>query len=292
MKSLKINTGAARNEVDRTDHVKNFIHTLYGGKPMTKEKENELFREYILTKNPMIKDTIVKCNTRFVYSAAKAFTNDPEEVLDLTMEGTMGLLEAFDRFDPEIGNGFLSFANHYIYKYMVEYTHKSRCIKRSKDFHLKNKASRVREKFFAENGRYPDDFETMELIREKFGIDVKEEDYIREIVVSRLDNTYTFGDGESSTMLESPEFTRRDGGFTKNEFVVEMEKQDMRDKVSEILGVLSERDQEIMKKLFGIGYYREYTAEELSEEYQMTVARINQIRKECLFKMKKYKFAV
>ena len=103
MKSLKINTGAARNEVDRTDHVKNFIHTLYGGKPMTKEKENELFREYILTKNPMIKDTIVKCNTRFVYSAAKAFTNDPEEVLDLTMEGTMGLLEAFDRFDPDTG---------------------------------------------------------------------------------------------------------------------------------------------------------------------------------------------
>lgn len=292
MKSLKINTGATKNTVDRTDHIKNFIRTLYDGQPLTKERENELFREYILTKNPALKDTIIKCNSRFVYSAAKAFINDPEEVLELTMEGMIGLLEAFDRFDPETGNGFLSFANHYVYKYMVEYTHNSRFIKRSKDFHLKNKASRIKDKFFAEFGRYPDDSEVIELIKEKYGIDVKEEDYVREIIVSRLDDSYTFGDGETTTMLESPEFTRRDGGFMKNGFAIEMENEDMNSKVNEILGVLSERDQEIMRKAFGIGCFREYTAEELAEEYNMTVARINQIKKECLFKMKKYKFAV
>lgn len=292
MKSLKINTGATRNEVDRTDHIKNFIRTLYDGKPLSKEKENELFREYILTKNDMIKDTIIKSNCRFVYSAAKAFTSNPEEVLELTMEGCMGLLEAFDRFDPETGNGFLSFANHYVYKYMVDYTHKSKFVKRSKDLSLKSKAQRIKEKFFAENGRYPDNYETIELIKERYGIDVKEEDYVSDIIISRLDDAYVFGNGETANMLESPDFTKRDGGFMKNEFVVDMEKDDIKNNVEKILSVLSVRDAEIMKKLFGINCYREYTPEELADEYEMTIARINQIRKECLSRMKKYKFAV
>ena len=286
MKSLKINNSSTRNEVDRTDHLKNFIRTLYEGKPLNKEKENDLFREYILTKDETIKDTIIKSNCRFVYSAAKAFTNDPEEVLELTMEGCMGLLEAFDRFDPETGYSFLSFANHYVYKYMVDYTHKSRIIKRSKDLSLKNKAQRIRERFYAENGRYPDNFETVELIKEKYGIEVKEEDYISDIVISHLDDDYTFGDGETTSLLESPEFTKTDGGFSNNDFVASMENDDTKNRIDEVLGILNAR------KTFGIGCFREYTTEELAVEYKMTVSRINQIKRECMSKMKKYKFAV
>ena len=291
MKSLKINTGATRNELERTDHIKAFIKTLYGGKPMNKEQENQMFREYLLTKNQALKDKIVKSNMRFVFSAAKAFTNDPETVLDLTMEGMIGLLEAFDKFDPHTNNSFLSFANHYIYKYMVDYTHGSEHVKRSKDTILKSKASRIKEAFFAENGRYPSDDEVVSIIKEKYGIDVKKEDYIREIVVTSLDSAY-MNDGESFNLIDSPDFIRQSGSFHLNNFVEEIEEEDTNSKVTSYLSVLSERDHLIMKKLFGIGYYREFTPEEIADEFEMTVARVNQIKKEAIEKIKKNRYSM
>lgn len=293
MKSLKINTGATRNELERTEHVKSFVKTLYGNKPMNKEQENQMFREYLLTKNSVLKDTIVKSNMRFVFSAAKAFTNDPETVLDLTMEGMVGLLEAFDKFDPQTNNSFLSFANHYVYKYMVDYTHGSEHVKRSKDFLLKSKTSRVKEAFFAENGRYPSDEEVIRIIREKYGIDVRKEDYIREITVTSLDGVCTYtADDEPIALIDSPEFIEQSGSFHTNRFIEEIENEDVNSKVSAYLSVLSERDQLIMKKLFGIGYYREFTPEEVADEFEMTVARVNQIKKEAIDKIKKNKYSI
>ena len=87
MKTLRLNNGANRNEIERTDSIKNFVKTLYDGKPIPKDVENELFREYEKTHDASIKEAIIKGNIRFVYSAAKSFSNDPEEVLDLAMEG-------------------------------------------------------------------------------------------------------------------------------------------------------------------------------------------------------------
>ena len=292
MKSLRINTGANRNEVDRTDHIKNFVRTLYDGTPLTKEKENELFREYILTNDSNIKDIIIKSNSRFVYSAAKAFTNDPEEVLDLTMEGMMGMLEAFDKFNPDNGNGFLSFANHYIYKYMVTYTHKSKFVKRSKDHSLKNKSARIKEKFFAENGRYPSDSEIVTLMYEKHGIVIHDESYIRDIVISKLDDYCTFGNGDNVTFMDSQEFTKNDSCSSKNIFENEIETEGVKSTIYEVLSALDNKEKDIIMKLFGIGYDREFTANEIAEEYCMSVSRINQIKKSCLSKMKNYKFAV
>lgn len=291
MKSLKINTGATRNELERTDHIKSFIKTLYGGKPLSKEQENQMFREYLLTKNQALKDKIVKSNMRFVFSAAKAFTNDPETVLDLTMEGMLGLLEAFDKFDPHTNNSFLSFANHYVYKYMVDYTHGSEHVKRSKDFILKSKTSRIKEAFFAENGRYPSDDEVIGIIKEKYGIDVKKEDYIREIVVTSLDSAYV-DDGEPIALIDSPDFIEQSGSFHINNFIEEIEEEDTSSKVTSYLSVLSERDQLIMKKLFGIGYYREFTPEEVADEFEMTVARVNQIKKEAIEKIRKNRYLI
>ena len=291
MKSLKINTGATRNELERTDHIKAFIKTLYGGKPLSKEQENQMFREYLLTKNQALKDKIVKSNMRFVFSAAKAFTNDPETVLDLTMEGMLGLLEAFDKFDPHTNNSFLSFANHYVYKYMVDYTHGSEHVKRSKDFILKSKTSRIKEAFFAENGRYPSDDEVIGIIKEKYGIDVKKEDYIREIVITSLDSAYV-DDGEPIALIDSPDFIEQSGSFHINNFIEEIEEEDTSSKVMSYLSVLSERDQLIMKKLFGIGYYREFTPEEVADEFEMTVARVNQIKKEAIEKIRKNRYSI
>jgi len=289
MKTLRINTGSTRNEIDRTDHMKSFIRTLYGGKPMSKEDENNMFREYMLTKNPVLKDTIIKCNMRFVFSAAKAFTNDPEMVLDLTMEGMMGLLEAFDRFDPETGNSFLSYANHYVYKYMVEYVHEAKQIKRSTDSSLKSKVSKIRENFFAKTGRYPSDDEIIDIIKEKYGIDVKKEDYIRDIVILSIDSEYRTNDGDDTPSDGSHGIISKNDGYCLNDYDVKSETEYRNDRLNAALSILSDRDREIIKKLFGIGYFREYVVEELADEYGMTVARINQIRKTCIEKIRSEK---
>lgn len=294
MNNVKITTSSSTNaaELNRTDHIKAFIKTLYDAKPIPKDQENLMFMEYMLTKDKKIKDRIIKSNMRFVFSAAKAFTNDPEMILDLTMEGTIGLIEAFDRFDPGTNNSFLSFANHYVYKYMVEYIHDSERIRRSKDHSLKSKASRIRERYFAENGRYPSDDEVISMIQDKYGIDVKKEDYVREITVSSLDEVYTYINGDEVSAIDSPEFTSRSEFVNTNGFVLKEENESNENMISACLSMLSERNREIMKKLFGIGYYREYTPEEVADEYGMTLARINQIKNESIEKIRKNAYSI
>lgn len=290
---IKVSKERFRNHVERTEHVQNLIKTIQQAKPISKEKESELFAEYIRTKDPKIKDTIVKSHMRFAFSVAKSFSKDPEEILDMTMEGMMGIVEAVDKFDPSQGYRFLSFASFYVSKYIMEYSHDSRIVRRSKDSVLRYKVSVVKENFFAINGRYPDEYEIIDIIRRKYGIDVKKTDYIRDIVVSSMDSSLRLSNGdEETTMEENPTFASKDGCHNTNAVIDKMNAEDINTRVNNALSVLNKRDREIMKKLFGIGEFHEYSPDQVAEEYGMSTARINQIRNKSLERMRKSSYAL
>jgi RNA polymerase primary sigma factor len=291
---LRINTGSTKNTVDRTDNIKSFAGSLLKSDPLDKDKENQMFKEYILTKNEALRDTIIRSNAKFVFSAAKAFSNDPEEVLDLAMEGLMGMLDAFDRFDPETGNHFLSFANHYIYKYMVNYVHNNKMVRRSKDPLLRGKTTRIKDKFFAEHGRYPNADEIVELIEKVYHIKVNKKEHIEDISFKRLDDVYDGMDDGVDSFIESPDFVRNESCSHTNSYMEKIETEDRHKKASYFLNVLSERDRAIIKMLFGIDRDCPVSPEDVAIAFDMTTARVNQIKKESIKKMRdaQYKLAV
>lgn len=87
---------------------------------LTKEEESDLFLEYQdegvpAKRKEQIRDRIIRANLRFVFKRAKTFSaNDPGAFGELISAGNEGLLIGFNKFDPNEGVRFLSYAGWWV----------------------------------------------------------------------------------------------------------------------------------------------------------------------------------
>ena len=76
----------------------------------TEEETEELFRQYIDTRDRKIRDHLVMMHQNLVRFLAGKFANRGEPLEDLVQVGVIGLINAIDRFDPERGTKFSTYA--------------------------------------------------------------------------------------------------------------------------------------------------------------------------------------
>lgn len=76
----------------------------------TAEETEQLFREYRRTGNAKIRDQLVMMHQNLVRFLAGKFANRGEALEDLVQVGVIGLINAIDRFDPERGTKFSTYA--------------------------------------------------------------------------------------------------------------------------------------------------------------------------------------
>ena len=70
----------------------------------------EVFRRYRATGDAALRDQLVVAHQWIAAHAARRFANRGEPLDDLIQVGSVGLIKAVERFDPELGHGFVSFA--------------------------------------------------------------------------------------------------------------------------------------------------------------------------------------
>jgi len=66
-------------------------------------------REYARTRDPVVRDRIVAAHLGLVNQLARRFTNRGEPVDDLVQVGSIGLINALERFDPDLGFEFSAY---------------------------------------------------------------------------------------------------------------------------------------------------------------------------------------
>lgn len=71
------------------------------------------------------RQTLIEHNLRLVTHIAKTYYHPKVELLDLIQEGNLGLIEAVDRFNPEMGLRFSTFAVWWIRKRILRYLGRS-----------------------------------------------------------------------------------------------------------------------------------------------------------------------
>ena len=95
------------------DSLKSYLCEIGQIACLTKEEEDNLFLEYLNSsgeKKEIIRNKIIEANLRLVVSVAKNYVRLGVSLQDLIQEGNFGLIRAIEKFDPEKGCRFSTYA--------------------------------------------------------------------------------------------------------------------------------------------------------------------------------------
>lgn len=101
---------------------------------LTKEEEVKLFKEYRAAKTSdkrkeQIRDQVIRANLRFAFKQAKKFSkNDPSIFEDLICAANDGLLAGFEKYEPDLGYRFLSYAGWWVQQRILKEMSKMRLV--------------------------------------------------------------------------------------------------------------------------------------------------------------------
>ena len=262
------------------DSVRLYLREIGKIPLLTTEEEQELAKK-IVEGDKKAKDKMVEANMRLVVSIAKRYSGRGLDFLDLIQEGNTGLLRAVEKFDPEKGFKFSTYATWWIRQAITRaIADQARTIRIP--VHMVetiNKVLRTTRKLTTELNREP----TNEEIAKELDMEVEKVEYVMRIKqdIASLDASVgRDGDDEDSVL----------GDFVEDEERVSPEDsaamQILKEQLASIIASLSDREQKIIKMRFGIGGERPHTLEEVGAEFSVTRERIRQIEAKALRKLK------
>lgn len=265
------------------DSVRLYLREIGKIPLLTPEEEMDLAQR-VVKGEKKAKDKMVEANMRLVVSIAKRYSGRGLDFLDLIQEGNTGLLRAVEKFDPDKGFKFSTYATWWIRQAITRaIADQARTIRIP--VHMVetiNKVLRVSRKLTQELNREP----TVEEIAKEMEMEPEKIEYVMKIKqdIASLDASVgRDGDDEDSVL----------GDFVEDEERISPEdsaaNQLLKEQIAEIISTLSDREQKIVKLRFGIGGGRPHTLEEVGAEFSVTRERIRQIEAKALSKLRKHK---
>ena len=265
------------------DSVRLYLREIGKIPLLTPEEEADLAQR-IVKGDKKAKDKMVESNMRLVVSIAKRYGGRGLDFLDLIQEGNTGLLRAVEKFDPEKGFKFSTYATWWVRQAITRaIADQARTIRIP--VHMVetiNKVLRTTRKLTTDLNREP----TIEEIASELHMEPEKVDYVMRIKqdIASLDASVgRDGDDEDSVL----------GDFVEDEERISPEdsaaNQILKEQLSEIISTLTDREQKIIRLRFGIGGGRPHTLEEVGAEFDVTRERIRQIEAKALSKLRKNK---
>lgn len=280
--------------LERTETLVRYYEDIRKYEVLTNEEEIELFnliKHGNKFEKQVAKEKLINCNQRFVVAVAKRFgTND--NILDLINEGNIGLMEALDKFKLEKGVRFTTWAVWFIRRainlYCINYGNVVRKTNLSQTYHVVSQAT---NKFIQSEYRQPTLEELAEILKEDFDVEINNLGDILETKITSIDEGFNSNDDDGSNIGEMSLFNEYSASVNDYE---KISADDFNKKlISNMLLKLPEREREIVKMYFGIGYDREYELQEIAKKRGLTTERVRQIKNDVLDILKKeYKSAI
>jgi len=224
------------------------------------------------------KNELIKANLRFVVSIAKKYQTSGISLLDLINEGNLGLIKAAEKFDPDRGYHFISYAVWWIRQsIMLAISQKSSLIRlplnRTADL---QKIERVHKKLENKFGREPSASE----IAEELEMDNEEINHLRNITQDFVSLDTTLGDSDDTTILDMIVDSKAD---SPDEHIFE---ESLLNSLNEVLDTLTESEKEILSMRYGLNGYTPMSLQQIGDKFKLSKERIRQIEKKAIRRLR------
>jgi RNA polymerase primary sigma factor len=225
------------------------------------------------------KEAFVRANLRLVIATAKHYNHGILSLTDLIQEGNIGLMKAVDRFDPDRGTRFSTFAVWWIrHKITRAMANHGRTIRLPVHVTVDNMNLRKADKQLrTELGREPSEEELANVVQ----MSVERIRLTRRAVRARPVSTAAPLKSEGTTCIQdllACEGTEDD--FEHVEAAADCER------LRAAMASLSEMERDILRRRFGLSNGEEHTLAEIGKLYELSRERIRQLQNRALSRLR------
>jgi RNA polymerase primary sigma factor len=264
------------------DSLNAYIREISKFKPLSADEEKVLGRR-IQQGDQEALQRLVEANLRFVVSYSKRYRGLGLAFLDLIHEGSLGLIEAAKRFDPERNVKFISYAVWWVRQAIFHSLSEHHRIFRlpQKLSGQVSKMGNAREKLAAELERQPT---TAELAKQT---DMTEEEVEKLLKVSGDDLSLSSAVGEDGT-LELGDTLEQD---TVPSVELQLMKSSFEEQIHSLVAELDEKERDVLRMRFGLDGEEPKTLQEIGEALGLSRERIRQIESKAKEKLRRSRHA-
>ncbi|HEM62414.1 MAG TPA: sigma-70 family RNA polymerase sigma factor [Chloroflexi bacterium] len=243
---------------------------------LSAEKRVEL--ERAIARGEEARRRFVEANSRLVISIARKYMGRGLPLSDLMQEGNLGLMKAVERFDPDLGHRFSTYATWWIRQAILRsLADQGRTIRLPA--HIVDELSRMNRvaKTLAQDlGREPTDEE----LGEELEVPAERVTELRSLAGQPLSLETPIGEEEESTLAE---FIEDEDSPTPSAMTSESI---MWERLDDALDSLSPREARVLRLRYGLEDGEDYTLEQVGEKLGLTRERIRQIQSQALRRLR------